>query len=222
MLALGLVMLGTPALETILTHALSMPFHFTEPRYIPKACVAFAARFAFVLGVLRYGAWMRIRPLFAHWPTLKQALPWLLIMAILTLPLFYSRLYSGHRLDSLRFWMMAGVEVAQFGVMLPFLEELTYRGLAFNLFLRRGRLCAYIASTTLFTLSHFIPVEDYIRSAPPFLNVFRVVLLVSFGLLSARALEVTRKLATCLLMHSCANLLPRVGLLLGAAWRTFG
>lgn len=222
MLALGLVMLGTPALETVCAHALSMPFYFTEPRYIPKACVAFAAHLAFVLGVLRYGAGMRIRPLFAQWPTLKQVLPWLLIMAVLTLPLFYGRLYSGHRLDLLSFWMMAGVEVAQFGVMLPVLEELTYRGLAFSLFLKRGRLCAYLASTALFTLSHFIPVEDYIRSAPPFLNVFRVVLLVSFGLLSARALEVTRKWTTCLLMHSFANLMPRVGLFIGAAWRTFG
>ncbi|MFA6107158.1 MAG: CPBP family intramembrane glutamic endopeptidase [Candidatus Latescibacterota bacterium] len=222
LLVLGLLLLGEPALETVLARALDLPLLFDHPRYLPKAILVHGAHLVFVLSVLRYGAGMRFRPLFATWPTPRQALPWLLAAVAIGLPPFIAQFGSGHRLDSARFCVMAAFLIATYGALLPFMEELTYRVLAFSLFLRGGRLCAYLGSTGLFALSHFVPLEQNILQANAFVITYHVTALLLFGFLSARALEVTRTWTTCLLMHSCVNLMPEMGLILGAAWRTFG
>lgn len=65
------------------------PLFFDHPRYLPKAGVISGAHFAFVLSVLRFGVGMRFKPFFSTWPIPRQALPWLLAMMMVTLPLFY-------------------------------------------------------------------------------------------------------------------------------------
>ena len=149
-------------------------------------------------------------------PSVRDLVFWLWLPALFASRGTYLALFHGYRLESPEFAPVVVAAVLSEALWAPVKEEAIFRGMLFAGLRNWGRPAAYAVTTVVFVMAHTESISVLLADGTTGLHWGMILLLSMMSVGLNRMYEKTGGLLLCIVIHSMANLVQHVAMVLGA------